>query len=200
VRSIRLTLPVGDVTPPAPDARLAARDLSALYGARTAVSGVSLAFHDRSVTAVIGPSGCGKSTLLRCLNRMHETVPGARVEGSVVLDGGDVYARDVDPAAVRRRIGMVFQRPTPFPTLTVRENVAAGIRGLGRAAPRGGELEALVERALRRAALWDDVKERLREPATRLSGGQQQRLCVARALVNDPDVLLLDDPPPRSIR
>jgi phosphate transport system ATP-binding protein len=188
-RSFDAALPA-DAAP----ARLAAWELSASYGSRAAVSRVSLAFQDRSVTAVIGPSGCGKSTLLRCLNRMHETVPGARVEGAVHLDGHDVYAPDVDPAAVRRRIGMVFQRPTPFPTLTVRENVAAGIRGLGRDAPRGAALEWMVERALRRAALWDDVRDRLREPATRLSGGQQQRLCIARALVNDPEVLLLDEP------
>jgi phosphate transport system ATP-binding protein len=146
------------------------------------------------VTAIIGPSGCGKSTLLRCLNRMHETIPGARVEGRVLLEGRDIYARGANPIAVRRHVGMVFQRPTPFPTMNIRDNVAAGLRvGDGGMPPRA-EVDAIVERALRRAALWDEVKDRLRASALALSGGQQQRLCIARAMATEPRVLLLDEP------
>jgi phosphate transport system ATP-binding protein len=179
--------------PPAP-ARLAVERLRATYGgrgpgARVAVDDVTLAFADRQVTAVIGPSGCGKSTLLRCLNRLHETVPGARTAGRVLLDGDD--ATHMPPAELRRRVGMVFQRPTPFPGRSVRDNVAAGL------APRRGPaaaLDAVVEAALRRVALWDEVRDRLGDDATRLSGGQQQRLCIARALAQSPDVLLLDEP------
>ncbi len=176
----------------APPARLAVERLRATYGARVAVDDVTLAFPDRQVTAVIGPSGCGKSTLLRCLNRLHETVPGARAGGRVTLDGED--ARAADPALLRRRVGMVFQRPTPFPARSVRENVAAGLAAFGRAAPRGAERDAVVEGALRRAGLWAEVRDRLRDDAGRLSGGQQQRLCIARALAQRPDVLLLDEP------
>jgi phosphate transport system ATP-binding protein len=183
-------IPVPDRAP----ARLATRALSAYYGRHRVIREVTVDLHDRQVTAVIGPSGCGKSTLLRCLNRLHETVPAARVDGAVLLDGNDVYAPGADPAALRRRVGMVFQRPTPFPTRSVRENVEAGVRGLGRAAPRGRALGARVEESLRRAGLWDEVKDRLGEPAVRLSEGQQQRLCIARALAHAPDVLLLDEP------
>ena len=143
-----------------------------------------------SVLAVIGPSGCGKSTFLRCLNRMHELVPGARAEGSVTLDGEDLYARGVDPVRLRRRVGMVFQRPNPFPTMSVHDNVAAGLRLNG----WRGDLGQIVERCLRRAALWDEVKDRLRQSALSLSGGQQQRLCIARALAVEPEVLLMDEP------
>ena len=174
--------------------RLATRALAAWYGTRQVLADVSLDVPDRRVTAVIGPSGCGKSTLLRCLNRLHETTPGARATGRVLLDDVDVYARDTDVAALRRRVGMVFQRPTPFPTMSVHDNVAAGLRALG--ARRGGasaESER-VEQALRRAALWDEVKERLDEPASHLAGGQQQRLCIARALAHEPELLLLDEP------
>jgi phosphate transport system ATP-binding protein len=178
--------------PAAPAARLAVEGLRATYGPRVAVDGVTLAFADRRVTAVIGPSGCGKSTLLRCLNRLHDTVPGARAEGRILLDGAD--ARALDPAVLRRRVGMVFQRPTPFPARTVGDNVAAGLAALGRAAPRGATRDAVVEGALRRAGLWDEVRDRLRDDAARLSGGQQQRLCIARALAQGPDVLLLDEP------
>ena len=149
---------------------------------------------DGQVTSIIGPSGCGKSTLLRCLNRMHETVPGARSAGEVVLDGMDIFARDINPIEVRRRIGMVFQRPTPFPTMSIRDNVAAGFRGAGRDGPSRREIDGIVEQSLRRAALWEEVKDRLRESATALSGGQQQRLCIARALATGPRVLLLDEP------
>jgi len=144
------------------------------------------------VLAVIGPSGCGKSTFLRCLNRMHETVPRARAEGVVALDGENIYGADVSAVAVRRRVGMVFQRPTPFPTMSIRDNVAAGLAIADRRARH--DRDAIVERALKRASLWDEVKDRLKQPATGLSGGQQQRLCIARALATDPEVLLLDEP------
>jgi phosphate transport system ATP-binding protein len=167
--------------------------LSAWFGAQAAVRRVSVDFRDREVTAIIGPSGCGKSTLLRCLNRMHETVPTARVEGTVRLRGTDIYRNGVNPVAVRRHIGMVFQRPSPFPTMSIRDNVAAGLRVRGPRTPRA-EIDQIVERALRRAALWDEVKDRLRLGALGLSGGQQQRLCIARALASEPAVLLLDEP------
>jgi phosphate transport system ATP-binding protein len=174
--------------------RVAVRQLDAYFGARQALSGLSIDFLDRNVTAVIGPSGCGKSTLLRCLNRLHETVPGGRVEGEVMLDGNDIYARTVSAIEVRRHVGMVFQRPTPFPTMSIRDNVAAGLVALGSARPGRREADTIVERSLRQAALWDEVKDRLREAATHLSGGQQQRLCIARALATRPSVLLLDEP------
>src|SRR5581483_5857103 len=144
------------------------------------------------VTAIIGPSGCGKSTLIRCLNRLHEVVPGARVAGRVRLNGEDIYAPGVDPVLIRRRVGMVFQRPNPFPTMSIFDNVAAGLRLNGLA--RGYELERLVERSLQQAALWEEVKDKLRQPGTALSGGQQQRLCIARALAVEREVRLLDAP------
>ena len=174
--------------------RVDARALNAFFGEVHAIKSVALAFQDRSVTAIIGPSGCGKSTFLRCLNRMHETVPGARVTGTVLLDGTDIYAKGSNPIRVRRHIGMVFQRPTPFPTMSIRDNVAAGLRTLGDARPSRSETDAIVERALRRAALWDEVADRLNTSALGLSGGQQQRLCIARALATEPGVLLLDEP------
>ncbi|HEY7568039.1 MAG TPA: phosphate ABC transporter ATP-binding protein PstB [Gemmatimonadaceae bacterium] len=193
------------IRPPAPNeapsatahprhVRMRMRDLDAYFGATHAVRGVSLDLAEGDVTAVIGPSGCGKSTLLRCLNRMHETVPNARVEGEVLLDARDIYARGVNPIAVRRRIGMVFQRPTPFPTMSVRDNVAAGLKVAEGGMPRRGAVNDIVESALRRAALWDEVKDRLTASATGLSGGQQQRLCIARAIATQPSVLLLDEP------
>ncbi len=170
------------------------RSLDAYFAATRAVRDVSLDLVEGQVTAIIGPSGCGKSTLLRCLNRMHETVPSAHTEGEVLLEGKDIYARGVNPIEVRRRIGMVFQRPTPFPTMSIRDNVIAGFRAAGPAAPTRGEQHDIAESSLRRAALWDEVKDRLHESATALSGGQQQRLCIARALATKPRVLLLDEP------
>ena len=172
--------------------RLAVEGLTAWYGAAAGVRDVTLRFETNRVTALIGPSGCGKSTLLRSLNRMHELIPGARVDGRVLLDGHDIYARDVNPIAVRRTIGMVFQKPTPFPTMSIAGNVAAGLK-IGPARPRA-EQDAIVERALRRAALWDEVKDRLSDSPLALSGGQQQRLCVARTIAPEPEVILLDEP------
>ena len=181
------------MAPPA-EARapLEAVRLTALYGRRAVVRDVSVLFAERTVTAVIGPSGCGKSTFLRCLNRMHELSEGGWITGKVLLDGHDIYENDVDPVQLRRRIGMVFQRPTPFPTMSIYDNVAAGLRVNGRRSR--GELDEVVERALRQAALWDEVKDRLRGSPLSLSGGQQQRLCVARTLAPEPEVLLLDEP------
>ena len=173
--------------------RIAVDELNAYFGDVHAVRNVSVGLTDRSVTAIIGPSGCGKSTFLRCLNRMHETIPGARVAGHVVLDSYDIYGSGISPVAVRRQVGMVFQRPTPFPTMSIRDNVAAGLVVLDRK-PSRKETDEIVERALKRTALWDEVKDRLKTSATALSGGQQQRLCIARALATDPEVLLLDEP------
>ncbi|HVA58534.1 MAG: phosphate ABC transporter ATP-binding protein PstB [Gemmatimonadaceae bacterium] len=169
--------------------------LNAYFGALHAVRNVTLGFREREVTAIIGPSGCGKSTLLRCLNRMHETVPLARVTGRIEFHGQDLYAPEVNPIEVRRHIGMVFQRPTPFPTLSIRDNVSAGLRTVSRGRrPPKAEVERIVEQALRAAALWDEVKDRLDTSAVGISGGQQQRLCIARALATSPSVLLLDEP------
>ncbi|HUQ46149.1 MAG TPA: phosphate ABC transporter ATP-binding protein PstB [Gemmatimonadaceae bacterium] len=168
--------------------------LDAWFGATHAVRDVSLDVPANEVTAIIGPSGCGKSTLLRTLNRMHETVPTARVTGQVLFHGQDIYADGVNPITLRRHVGMVFQRPTPFPTMSIRDNVAAGLRvGPGKRAGRA-EVDEIVEKALREAALWDEVKDRLKSSATGISGGQQQRLCIARALATAPHVLLLDEP------
>ncbi len=167
--------------------------LQAWFGEHQALKGISLAIPERAVTAIIGPSGCGKSTLVRCLNRMHEEVPGARVTGHVLLDGEDIYATDVDPVCVRARVGMVFQRPNPFPTMSVFDNVIAGYRLKAGRHPRG-ELAAIVERSLRQAALWDEVKDDLQASGVSLSGGQQQRLCMARALAVEPEVILMDEP------
>jgi phosphate transport system ATP-binding protein len=175
-----------------PVARLRTERLSALYGATPAVKDVTLAFPANTVTAVIGPSGCGKSTFLRCLNRLHELSQGGAVQGSVFLDDHDIYAAVADPVAVRRRIGMVFQQPNPFPTMTIYGNVAAGLSVNGRLSR--GERDAAVERALRGAALWDEVKHRLHASPLGLSGGQQQRLCIARAIANRPEILLMDEP------
>src|SRR5574341_1124961 len=170
---------------------LAAERLTARYHGRPAIANVSLGIRPRAITAVIGPSGCGKSTFLRCLNRMHELSEGGSVEGRVLLDGADIYGAGMDAVAVRRRVGMVFQRPTPFPTMSIYDNVAAGLRVNG--VPRR-QIAEIVERALNHSALWDEVKDRLHGSATALSGGQQQRMCIARALDTEPEVLLMDEP------
>ena len=168
-------------------------NLSVWFGTHQVLHGIDLAFPERSVTAMIGPSGCGKSTLIRCLNRMHELVPGARVRGGVRLRGKELYSADADPVAIRRSVGMVFQRPNPFPTKSIAENVLAGPR-FNRVKLSGGRRDELVEEALEGAGLWNEVKNRLGAPAGGLSGGQQQRLCIARALAVEPDVLLMDEP------
>jgi phosphate transport system ATP-binding protein len=165
--------------------------LRAFYGEAEQVKGIDLEFRANQVTAIIGPSGCGKSTLVRCINRMHEEIPGARAEGKVLLEGMDLYGSGVDVVSVRRAIGMVFQKPNPFPTMSIYDNVAAGLRLSGR---RGGDLDAKVEAALRDAGLWSEVSERLSEPGAGLSGGQQQRLCIARSLAVEPEVILMDEP------
>jgi phosphate transport system ATP-binding protein len=170
--------------------KIVAERVSAYFRSARVLHDVSMVIPELSVTAVIGPSGCGKSTFLRCLNRMHELTPGARVEGTIRLDSEDLHGGDVDPVHLRRRVGMVFQRPNPFPTMSIFDNVAAGLR-LNRI---GGDHAAKVERCLRQAALWDEVKDRLSASALSLSGGQQQRLCIARALAVEPEVLLMDEP------
>ena len=167
--------------------------LSIFYGNFKAVEDVSLTIAARKITAFIGPSGCGKSTVLRTLNRMHELIPGAHAEGKVLLEGQDIYDPAVDPVAVRRSIGMVFQRPNPFPTMSVYDNVIAGLK-LGGGRRSRSELDEIVERSLRGANLWEEVKDRLKRPGAGLSGGQQQRLCIARAIAVEPEVLLMDEP------
>jgi phosphate transport system ATP-binding protein len=166
--------------------------LSAFYGAHKAIEGVDMMIEPGAVTAIIGPSGCGKSTLIRCLNRIHEVVAGARAEGKVLLGTEDIYDKSVDAVAVRRRIGMVFQKPNPFPMMSIYDNVAAGLRLNGMA--RQVNLDEVVERSLRQAALWDEVKDKLKAGGASLSGGQQQRLCIARSIAVQPDVLLMDEP------
>jgi phosphate transport system ATP-binding protein len=173
-----------------PGQKILVRGLNAFFRTAHALKDVTLDVPPSSVLAVIGPSGCGKSTFIRCLNRMHELSPGAYVTGEVKLDGQDVYAQDLDPVVLRRRVGMVFQRPNPFPTMTISENVASGLKLNG----VGGAYAERVERSLRQAALWDEVKDRLHASPLSLSGGQQQRLCIARALAVEPEVLLMDEP------
>ena len=189
--SVRTDRPVRAVThgPPV----MEVDDLSVWFGDHQVLDGIDLAFPERSVTAMIGPSGCGKSTLIRCLNRMHELVPGARVRGAVRLRGRELYSADADPVAIRRSVGMVFQRPNPFPTKSIAENVLSGPR-FNRIKLSRARRDELVEEALRGAGLWNEVKHRLDASAGGLSGGQQQRLCIARALAVEPDVLLMDEP------
>ncbi len=166
--------------------------VSAFYGTFRAVADVNMSIEPNTVTAFIGPSGCGKSTVLRTLNRMHEVIPGGRVEGSIALDGQDLYAGDVDPVDVRRTVGMVFQRPNPFPTMSIFENTVAGLRLNGKKSRK--QLDEVAEKSLRGANLWDEVKDRLDKAGAGLSGGQQQRLCIARAIAVEPEVLLMDEP------
>jgi phosphate transport system ATP-binding protein len=165
-------------------------DLHAYYGDTHAVRGVSLDFKANKVTAMIGPSGCGKSTLVRCINRMHEEIPGATAKGTITLDDLDLYGQEIDVVSVRRAVGMVFQKPNPFPTMSIFDNVAAGLRLTG----RRGELRERVEKSLRGAGLWEEVKDRLGAPGIGLSGGQQQRLCIARTIAVEPEVILMDEP------
>jgi phosphate transport system ATP-binding protein len=180
------------VTAPQSNARrVLLKDLHAYYGGVHAVKGVHLDYEPGKVTAMIGPSGCGKSTLVRCINRMHEEIPGARAEGEVLIDDLDVYGTGVDVVAVRRVIGMVFQKPNPFPTMSIFDNVAAGLRLTGR---KGSDLKDRVEQSLRGAGLWEEVKDRLGSPGIGLSGGQQQRLCIARTIAVEPEVILMDEP------
>ena len=173
--------------------RIDVRNLNVYYGDFLAVEDVNMTIEPKSITALIGPSGCGKSTFLRTLNRMHEVIPGARVEGEAVMDGQNLYDPDVDPVMVRRQVGMVFQRPNPFPTMSIADNVLAGVR-LNNRKIRKSDAEELVERALSGANLWNEVKDRLGRPGSSLSGGQQQRLCIARAIAVSPEVLLMDEP------
>jgi phosphate transport system ATP-binding protein len=173
--------------------RIDVTNLNVFYGKFRAVENVNFAIEPRSVTAFIGPSGCGKSTVLRTMNRMHEVIPGATVNGNVLLDGDDIYADGIDPVDVRRTIGMVFQRPNPFPTMSIYDNVAAGLKLQNRRV-RKAELDEVVEKSLRSANLWAEVRDRLGKPGAGLSGGQQQRLCIARAIAVEPEVLLMDEP------
>jgi len=173
--------------------RIEVRDLDVYYSKFKAVEGITLNIEPRSVTAFIGPSGCGKSTFLRTLNRMHEVIPGAYVDGEVLIDGSDLYGPGVDPVLVRRQVGMVFQRPNPFPTMSIRENVLAGVKLNNRSISKS-DADALVEKSLQGANLWNEVKDRLDRPGSGLSGGQQQRLCIARAIAVEPQVILMDEP------
>jgi phosphate transport system ATP-binding protein len=175
-----------------PGHSITVRDLKVFYGDNMAIKGVDLNFAPNKITAIIGPSGCGKSTLVRSINRMHEEIPGGRIEGEILLDETPIYGDDIDVVAVRRAIGMVFQRPNPFPTMSIFDNVASGLRLTGTA--RGKNLNNIVHESLRAAGLWAEVKGRLDKPAMGLSGGQQQRLCIARALAVKPEVLLMDEP------
>ncbi|HVA18844.1 MAG TPA: phosphate ABC transporter ATP-binding protein PstB [Solirubrobacteraceae bacterium] len=188
-RAQTTTAPAAAATKPGLSVRL--EKLRAFYGEAEQVKGIDLEFRANEVTAIIGPSGCGKSTMIRCINRMHEEIPGARAEGRVLLDDLDVYGSAVDVVAVRRAIGMVFQKPNPFPTMSIFDNVACGPRLSSR---RHGDLRPRVEAALRSAGLWNEVSERLQEPGASLSGGQQQRLCIARSLAVNPEVILMDEP------
>jgi phosphate transport system ATP-binding protein len=197
---VALTATAPDTLTPAPapalapaEVKIATRGLRAWFGEQQVLHGIDLDVGERAATAIIGPSGCGKSTFIRCLNRMHELTDIAGCSGEVLLDDADVYRSDLDPVLLRRRVGMVFQKPNPFPTMTVRENVLAGLSLTGRA-PRGAAADLVVERSLTQAALWDEVKDRLDAPGQGLSGGQQQRLCIARSLAAEPEVLLMDEP------
>ena len=190
---IETLIPESITTDSSAEQKLAIVGLSAYYGDFMALTDISLSIEPRAITAFIGPSGCGKSTLLRTINRMHEVTPGACVTGSIRMDGTDLYDQRIDPVSVRRRIGMVFQRPNPFPTMSIRENVMSGIKLQHRRLPKS-DADNLVELSLRAANLWDSVKDRLNKPGASLSGGQQQRLCIARVIAVEPAVILMDEP------
>jgi phosphate transport system ATP-binding protein len=175
-----------------PDAKMQSIALNAWFGSKQALKDINLTVKANAVTAVIGPSGCGKSTFIRCLNRMHELVPNARMSGQVLLDGNNIYSNETDPVQIRRRVGMVFQKPNPFPTMSIYDNVAAGLRLTG--TKKGQNLDEIVKKSLQQATLWDEVKDDLNKPGTSISGGQQQRLCIARAIALQPEVILMDEP------
>jgi len=172
--------------------KLRSINLNAWFGSKHVLKDINMSVKANAVTAIIGPSGCGKSTLIRTFNRMHELVPTAKISGQVLLDGKDIYADDVDPVQIRRRVGMVFQKPNPFPTMSIYDNVAAGLKLTG--SRRGKDLDDVVQRSLEQATLWDEVKDDLKKPGTSISGGQQQRLCIARAIALQPEVILMDEP------
>ncbi len=174
------------------NAKMQSIGLNAWFGAKQALKDINLSIKPNAVTAIIGPSGCGKSTFIRVLNRMHELIPNAKLSGQVLLDSEDIYAKEVDPVMIRRRVGMVFQKPNPFPTMSIYDNVAAGLRLTG--AKKGKNLDEIVKRSLEQATLWDEVKDDLKKPGTSISGGQQQRLCIARAIALQPEVILMDEP------
>jgi len=174
------------------DPKMQSIGLNAWFGEKQALKDINIAVKANAVTAIIGPSGCGKSTFIRTLNRMHELVPGAKMTGKILLDGQNIYSAEVDPVTIRRRVGMVFQKPNPFPTMSIYDNVAAGLRLTG--AKKGQNLDQVVQRSLEQATLWDEVKDDLKKPGTSISGGQQQRLCIARAIALQPEVILMDEP------
>jgi phosphate transport system ATP-binding protein len=174
------------------DLKMQSIGLNAWFGSKQALKDICLSVKANVVTAIIGPSGCGKSTLIRCFNRMHELVPGSKISGQVLLDGKNIYDREVDPVLMRRRVGMVFQKPNPFPTMSIYDNVAAGLKLTGM--KKGTDLDQVVKRSLEQATLWDEVKDDLKKPGTSISGGQQQRLCIARAIALQPEVILMDEP------
>jgi phosphate transport system ATP-binding protein len=175
-----------------PELKMQSIDLNAWFGKKNVLKNININIKSNAVTAIIGPSGCGKSTFIRCLNRMHELTPNAKLTGQILLDGENIYEKQIDPVQVRRRVGMVFQKPNPFPTMSIYDNVAAGLKLTG--AKKGKDLDVVVKRSLERATLWDEVKDDLKKPGTSISGGQQQRLCIARAIALEPEVILMDEP------
>lgn len=175
-----------------PEAKMQSINLNVWFGQKQVLKGINMSMKPNAVTAIIGPSGCGKSTFIRTLNRMHELVPNAKLTGQVLLDGEDIYAKTVDPVMIRRRVGMVFQRPNPFPTMSIYDNVAAGLKLTG--AKKGANLDEIIKKSLIQASLWEEVKDDLKKPGTSISGGQQQRLCIARAIALQPEVILMDEP------
>jgi phosphate transport system ATP-binding protein len=177
---------------PDPEAKMQSINLNVWFSQKQVLKNINMSMKPNAVTAIIGPSGCGKSTFIRTLNRMHELVPHAKLTGQILLDGEDIYAKNIDPVMIRRRVGMVFQRPNPFPTMSIYDNVAAGLRLTG--AKKGENLDEIVKKSLMQASLWEEVKDDLKKPGTSISGGQQQRLCIARAIALQPEVILMDEP------